>query len=171
VVDDAGSTVSLRILVDLYAPPHLLNDQFTPIILPSSYYFTMAPTSTLTLLSAVHSTTALSGPFVTPSAISPTSTTVITYNLWKGGLVCFAVTIFSVVGYFYRRRRKDTTSKPKLPGLVLPAILPRDGSVLCSPSDTPYDTYLTCDSSVLQLGSTQLVKHVASTCNADVVCG
>ncbi|KAG1811260.1 uncharacterized protein BJ212DRAFT_1483918 [Suillus subaureus] len=130
----------------------------------------MAPTSTLMLLSAVHSTTTLSGPFVTPSTISPTSTTVVTYDLWKGGLVCFAVAIVSVVGYFYRRRHKDTMSKPKLPGLVLPVILPRDDSVLCSPSDTPYDTSLTCDCSVLQLGSSQLVKHVASgTCNVDVI--
>ncbi|KAG2035353.1 hypothetical protein BDR03DRAFT_1012691 [Suillus americanus] len=129
----------------------------------------MAPTSTLMLFSAVHSTTALSGPFVTPSTISPTNTTVVTYDLWKGGVVCFAVAIVSVVGYFYRRRRKDTMSKPKLPGLVLPVLLPRNDSVLSSPSDTPYDTSLTSDRSVLQLGSNQLVKHVASTCNIDVI--
>ncbi|KAG1766529.1 hypothetical protein EV702DRAFT_1256828 [Suillus placidus] len=128
----------------------------------------MAPTSTL-MLSAVHSTTVLSGPFVTPSTISPTGMTVLTYDLWKGGLVCFAVAIVSVVGYFYRRRRKGTTSEPKLPGPALPVILPHDGSVLCSPSDTPYDTYLACDRSVLQLGNNQLVDHVASTCNFDVI--
>lgn len=129
----------------------------------------MAPTSTLMLLSAVHSTSVLSGPLVTPSTISPTGTTVLTYHLWKGGLVCFAVAIVSVVGYFYRRHRKDTMSK--LPGIVPPVILPRDGSVPFSPSDTPYDTSLACDRSAVQLGSNQLVKHVASTCNVDVVCG
>ncbi|KAG2139748.1 hypothetical protein DEU56DRAFT_942506 [Suillus clintonianus] len=129
----------------------------------------MAPTSTLMLLSAVHSTTILSGPFVTPSTTPPPGTTVLTYDLWKGGLVCFAVAIVSVVGYFYRRRRKDTISKPKLPGIMLPTILPRDSSVLCSPSDTPYDTSLSCDRSVLQSGSNQLVKHVASTCSVEVV--
>ncbi|KAG1856304.1 hypothetical protein C8R48DRAFT_835420 [Suillus tomentosus] len=127
----------------------------------------MAPTSTLMLLSAVHSTSVLSGPLVTPSTISPTGTTVLTYHLWKGGLVCFAVAIVSVVGYFYRRHRKDTMSK--LPGIVPPVILPRDGSVPFSPSDTPYDTSLACDRSAVQLGSNQLVKHVASTCNVDVI--
>ncbi|KAG2357200.1 hypothetical protein BDR07DRAFT_1531265 [Suillus spraguei] len=130
----------------------------------------MAPTSTVMLLSAVHSTTVLSGPFVTPSTISPTGTTVLTYDLWKGGLVCFAVAIVSVVGYFYRRRRKDTSiSEPKVPGLVPPAILPRNDSVLCSPSDTPYDTSPTYDRSALQLGSNRLAKHVASTCDVDVI--
>ncbi|KAG2130450.1 uncharacterized protein EDB93DRAFT_1108380 [Suillus bovinus] len=115
----------------------------------------MPPTSTLMLLSAVHSTTVLSGPYVTPSILSPTDTTVLTYDLWKGGLVCFAVAIVSVAGYFYRRRRKDTMFESKLPGLVLPVILPRDGSVLCSPSDTPYDTALTHDRSVLQIPMVQ----------------
>ncbi|KAG2069763.1 hypothetical protein BDR04DRAFT_1232039 [Suillus decipiens] len=130
----------------------------------------MAPTSTVMLLSAVHSTTVLSGPFITPSTISPTGTTVLTYDLWKGGLVCFAVAIVSVVGYFYRRRRKDTAiSEPKVPGLIPPVIVPRDDSVLCSPSDTPYDTSPTCDRSVLQLGSNRPVKHVASTCDADMI--
>ncbi|KAG1740370.1 hypothetical protein EDB19DRAFT_783888 [Suillus lakei] len=126
----------------------------------------MSPTSTLMLLSAVHSTTVLSGPFVTPSTIPPASTTVLTYDLWKGGLVCFAVAIVSVVGYFYRRRRKGTMSKPSL---ALPVIFSRDDTVLCSPSDTPYDTSLDCDRSVLQSGSNQMVKHAASTCNVDVV--
>ncbi|KAG0698010.1 hypothetical protein DFH29DRAFT_1020341 [Suillus ampliporus] len=129
----------------------------------------MAPTSTLMLLSTVYPTTVLSGPFVTPSTTPPTGTTVPTYDLWKGGFVCFAVAIVSVVGYFYRRRRKGTMSKPKLPGLVLPAIPPRDGSVLCSPSDTPYAASLNCDRSVLQSGNNQLVKHVVPTCNVDVI--
>lgn len=155
----------------IYAPPHLLNAQCTAFISLSAYCFTMAPTSTLMLLSAVHSSTVLSGPFVTPSTISPTGTTVLTYDVWKGGLVCFAVAIVSVVGYFYRRRHKDTMSEPKQPGIALPVILPRDGSALCSPYDSPYDTSLACDRSVLQLGRNQLAKHVASPCNADVVCG
>ncbi|KAG1729083.1 uncharacterized protein EDB91DRAFT_1312733 [Suillus paluster] len=128
----------------------------------------MAPTSTLMLLSAMHSTTVLSEPFVTPSTTPPVGTTVLTHDLWKGGLV-FAVAIVSVVGYFYRRRRKDTMSKPKAPNLVLPAILPRDGSVLCSPSDMPYTASLNCDHPILQSGRNQLVKHAVSTCNVDII--
>lgn len=127
----------------------------------------MAPTSTLTLLSAVHSTTVLSGPFVTPSTISPAGTTVLTYDLWKGGLVCFAVAIVSVVGYFYRRRRKDAMSEPKQPSIALPIILPSNDSAFCS----PYDTSLSCGRPVLQFGRNQLVKHVAPPCNVEVVCG
>ncbi|KAG1764648.1 hypothetical protein EDD22DRAFT_1018449 [Suillus occidentalis] len=125
----------------------------------------MAPTSTLTLLSAVHSTTVLSGPFVTPSTISPAGTTVLTYDLWKGGLVCFAVAIVSVVGYFYRRRRKEAMSEPKQPGTALPIILPRNDSAFCS----PYDTSLSCDRSVRQLGRNQLVKHVAPPGNIELI--
>jgi hypothetical protein len=150
----------------IYAPPHVLNSQCTAFISSSAYCFNMAPTSTLKLLSAVHSTTVLSGPFVTPSTISPAGTTVLTYDLWKGGLVCFAVAIVSVVGYFYRRRRKDAMSEPKQPGIALPIILPCNDSAFCS----PYDTSLACDHSVLQLGRNQLERHVASPCNVEVIC-